>query len=228
MGPKGGKTLNTDSFNDFVRTIEAYYLNLKGEGIMLSPKEYDLIVNWRAQSVPKEIVIMGIRKAVEKGIADDRGRKRELRSLTQCAAYVEELIREYKSSRQSDLNEISHGNKDAVNLVLEKLNRIIQSERRDVVRKHYTTSKKRVLQLLEDDQSDTFRGLRQIEEDFFEDFFQSIPEEDKKRIMREAAMIVNRRERFMTKRAQSESLNSFRNELLIKEFKLINFNAMDR
>ncbi len=219
--------MKTDSFNDFVRAIEAYYLNLKGEGIMLSPKEYDLIVNWRARSVPKEIVIMGIRKALEKDFADDRGRKRKFRSLTQCAASVEELIREYKSCQQSDQSETRHGKKDPVNLILNKLDRVIQSERRGPVRKHYIDSRKRVLELHDADQSDIFRGLRQIEEDFFEDFFQSISEEDKKKIMREAEIIISKRERFMTERALSESLISFRNELLMKEFNLINFNAMD-
>lgn len=215
------------SLDDFVKAIEGYYLKLKGEGIMLSPKEYDLIVNWRARSVPKEIVIMGIRRAFEKGFTDEHDRKRNFRSLTQCAAYVEELIREYKSSQQSDLSEANYGNKDVVTLILDKLNRIIISEKRDLVRKHYIKSRKRVLDLLKEDRSDIFRVLREIEEEFFEDFFQSISEGDRRKIMQEAEANISKRERFMIKRAQLESLISFRNELLIKEFQLINFNAMD-
>lgn len=194
---------------------------------MLSPKEYDLIVNWRARSVPKEIVIMGIRRAFEKGFTDERDRKRNFRSLTQCAAYVEELIREYKSSQQSDLSEANYGNKDVVTFILDKLNRIIISEKRDLVRKHYIKSRKRVLDLLKEDRSDIFRVLREIEEEFFEDFFQSISEGDRRKIMQEAEANISKRERFMIKRAQLESLISFRNELLMKEFQLINFNAMD-
>lgn len=194
---------------------------------MLSPKEYDLIVNWRTRSVPQEIVIMGIRRAFEKGFTDEHDRKRNFRSLTQCAAYVEELIREYKSSQQSDLGDANYGSKDLVTLILDKLNRIIISEKRDMVRKHYIKSRKRVLDLLEEDRSDIFRVLREIEEDFFEDFFQSISEGDRKKIMQEAETNISKRERFMIKRAQLESLISFRNELLIKEFQLINFNAVD-
>lgn len=215
------------SLDEFVKAIEGYYLKLKGEGIMLSPKEYDLIVNWRARSVPKEIVIMGIRRAFEKGLTDEHDRKRNFRSLTQCAAYVEELIREYKSSQQSDLSEANYGNKDVVTLILDKLNRIIISEKRDLVRKHYIKSRKRVLDLLKEDRSDIFRVLREIEEEFFEDFFQSISEGDRRKIMQEAEANISKRERFMIKRAQLESLISFRNELLMKEFQLINFNAMD-
>ena len=194
---------------------------------MLSPKEYDLIVNWRARSVPKEIVIMGIRRSFEKGFTDEHDRKRNFRSLTQCAAYVEELIREYKSSQQSDLSEANYGNKDVITLILDKLNRIIISEKRDLVRRHYIKSRKRVLDLLKEDRSDIFRVLREIEEEFFEDFFQSISEGDRRKIMQEAEENISKRERFMIKRAQVESLISFRNELLMKEFQLINFNAMD-
>jgi hypothetical protein len=210
-----------------VKAIEGYYLKLKGEGIMLSPKEYDLIVNWRAKSVPKELVIMGIRRAFDKGFTDGQDRKRNFRSLTQCAAYVEELIREYKSSQQSVPGEANYGDKDTVTLILDKLNRILASEKRDLVRKHYIKSRKRVLDLLKQDRSDIFRVLREIEGDFFEDFFQSIPEEDRKKIMQEAETNISKRERFMIKRAQLESLISFRNELLIREFQLINFNAME-
>jgi hypothetical protein len=214
-------------FDDFVKAVEDYYLKLKGEGIMLSPKEYDLIVNWRARSVPKEIVIMGIRRAFEKGFTDEHDRKRNFRSLTQCVVYVEELIREYKSSQQSDQDEAGYGNKDMVTVILDKLNRIIGSEKRDMVRKHYIKSRKRVLDLLRDDQSDILTVLREIEEDFFEDFFQSLSEGDRKKIMQEAETNLRKRERFMIKRAQLERVISFRNELLINEFQLINFNAMD-
>jgi hypothetical protein len=219
--------VKSSSFDDFVKAVEGYYLKLKGEGIMLSPKEYDLIVNWRARAVPKEIVIMGIRRAFEKGFTDEYDRKRNFRSLTQCAAYVEELIREYKSSHQSDQGEAGYGNKDMVTLILDKLNRIIVSEKRDMVRKHYIKSRKRVLDLLKEDRSDILTVLREIEEDFFEDFFQSLSEGDRKKIMQEAESNIGKRERFMIKRAQLESLISFRNELLINEFQLINFNAMD-
>ncbi len=215
------------SFDDFVKAVEGYYLKLKGKGIMLSPKEYDLIVNWRARAVPKEIVIMGIRRAFEKGFADEHDRKRNFRSLTQCAAYVEELIREYKFSQQSDYGEAGHGNKDMVTAILDKLNRIIVAEKRDLVRKHYIKSRKRVLDLLNDDRSDILIVLREIERDFFEDFFQSLSKGDRKKIMQEAETNIGKRERFMIKRAQSEILISFRNELLTKEFQLINFNAIN-
>ena len=227
LGLKRKKTLKSNSFDDFVKAIEGYYLKLKGEGIMLSPKEYDLIVNWRARSVPKEIVIMGIRRAFEKGFTDEHDRRQNFRSLTQCVTYVEELIREYKSSQQSDLGGANYVDKDVVTSILDKLNRILISEKRDFVRTHYIKSRKRVLELLKEDRSDTYRVLKEIEEDFFENFFQSISEGDRKKIMQEAETNVSKRERFMIKRAQLESLISFRNELLIREFQLINFNPMD-
>lgn len=215
-----------NSLNDFVRDIENYYLNLKGEGIMLSPKEYDLIVNWRSRSVPKEIVIRGIRRAFEKGFSDDHDRKLNFRSLTQCAVYVEELISEYKSIQQTDLNEAKHGNEDMIQLTVERLNKIISSEKRESIRKHYIKSRKRVLDLLKEGEADVFNRLRQIEADFYEGLFQNMSGIDKKRLIAQAEAHLSTRERFMTERARGESLVSFRNELLTKELKLINFNRI--
>jgi hypothetical protein len=218
--------LKSNSFDDFVKDIESYYLNLKGEGIMLSPKEYDLIVNWRSRSVPKEIVIRGIRRAFEKGFIDDHDRKRNFRSLSQCAAYVEELIRGYKSSQQTGLSEARHGNKDMVQLTVERLNEIISSEKREFIRKHYIKSRKRILGLHGEGEGDVFNRLRQIEADFYEDVFQNMSGIDKKRLIEQAQAHLSTRERFMTKQARGESLISFRNELMIKQLRLANFNTM--
>lgn len=219
--------MKSSSFDDFVKAVEGYYLKLKGEGIMLSPKEYDLIVNWMARSVPKEIVMMGIRRAFDKGFVNEQDRKGNFRSLTQCATFVEDVIREYKSSQQSDQGETNFDDRDLITSILDKLSRIIRSEKRDSVRKHYLKSRKRVLDLLKEDRSDMLVVLREIEVDFFEDFFQSLSEGEREKIMKGAETNLGKRERFMIKRAQLESLISFRNELLIKEFQLINFNAMD-
>lgn len=217
--------MESSSLDDFVRDIESYYLKLKGEGIMLSPKEYDLILNWRVRSVPKEIIIRGIRRAFEKGFIDDQDRKRNFRSLTQCAVYVDELIREYKSS-QPDLNEVKHGNKEIIQSAVERLNKIIADEKREVIRTHYIKSRKKILDLLKEDEADVFNRLGEIEADFYESLFQGMSVMDKERLMEQAELHLSTRERFMTEQARRESLISFRNELLIKELKLINFNTI--
>lgn len=218
--------MESNSLSDFVRDIEGYYLKLKGEGIMLSPKEYDLIVNWRAQSVPKEIVIMGIRRAFERGFIDDQDRRRNFRSLTQCRIYVDELIREYKSSRQPDVTEVKHGDKEIIQSSVERLNKIISNEKREVIRTHYIESRNNILDLFKEDESDVFNRLRQIEAEFYEGLFQDMSVMDKKRLIEQAEAHLRQRERFMTERARGESLISFRNELLIKELKLINFSTI--
>lgn len=226
QGRRGEITLESNSLNRFVRDIESYYLKLKGEGIMLSPKEYDLILNWRAQSVPKEIIIRGIRRAFERGFIDDQDRRRNFRSLTQCAVYVDELIREYKSSREPDLNEVKRGNKEMILSAAERLNKIISHEEREAIRTHYIRSRKKILDLIKEGEADVFNRLRQIEADFYEGLFQNMSEMDKGRLIEQAEAHLNRRERFMTERARGESLVSFRNEVLIKELGLIDFNTI--
>lgn len=218
--------MESNILSGFVRDIEDYYLKLKGEGIMLSPKEYDLILNWRSQSVPNEIIKMGIRRAFEKGFVDDQDRRRNFRSLTQCTVYVDEIIREYKSTRQPYANEVKRGDKEIIQSCVERLNKIISNEKREVIRTHYIKSRNKILELFKVDEADVFNRLRQIEADLYEGLFQDMSVMDKKRLIGQAEAHLRQRERFMTERARGESLISFRNELLIKELKLVNFSTI--
>jgi len=207
-----------DTFRTYVRDIEKYFLNLKGEGIMLSPKEYNLIVDWRARSVPQETVYKGIRKAFSELKNTEKETKPKFRSLTQCAVYVEELFKKFKIDHEDKAPEVSAGSSDFLKDIVERLNETIKSEKRENVRKLYITSRNRMLRLPQADEDDIFIHLRKIEGDLYDDFFQSIPESARKKIMSEAKNNIIKRARFMTDKAINESLLSYRNEILIRDY----------
>ena len=52
--------------SNYVKDIEKYFLSLAGEGIMLSSMDYNLILEWRNNEIPKEVVFKGINRAFEK------------------------------------------------------------------------------------------------------------------------------------------------------------------
>lgn len=214
-----------NSVDQFIKDIELYYLNLRGKGIMLSPKEYELIANWGSRSVPKEIVMSGIRRAFERNVVGAQRRNREFRSLIECAPDVEELITKYGSGLENNLTETRRHDKTGVHLAVQGLNEAISSEKRGFIRKHYLKLRKRILELGEAGQSDVFGRLREIESDFYEDVFQNLSVTDQRQLIAKAEDQLSARKRFMTTQAHRESVISFRNELLIKELGLINFNT---
>lgn len=207
-----------ERFNTYVKDIEKYFLNLKGEGIMLSPKEYNLIVDWKARSVPKEIIYKGIRRAFTELTDTDKEIKPKFRSLTQCAMYVEELFEKYIINHKEKANESSASSPDFIKDIVDRLNKTIKSEKRENVRKLYINSRNRVLELAHADEDDIFKQLRKIEKDFYEDFFKSIPESKRKKIMLEAKNNLRKRSRFMTDKALDESILSYRNEILSTDY----------
>jgi hypothetical protein len=75
---------------------------------------------------------------------------------------------------------------------------------------------------------DIFRAMEKIEQESYEAFFQTLPQEEKKRIEQIAlGMIDKKREYLMTEKAHRESVLSFRNEILRRDYKLNNVFAYD-
>ena len=209
----------SDSTN-YVKDIEKYYLTLKGEGIMLSPKEYELILKWKIQSVPKETVFRGIRKAFAEQTRNIDHKNRKIKSLTQCGPYVEELIRENKYLSEYQGQNLQGTYDSTINDIIDRLNRIIKSEKREIIRKEYIAARNEMLKIIKSEADETFETLREIEADFFEGIFQSISEKERQEIIRESEININKRSRFMTEKAKKESLLSFRNECLVRKLKL--------
>ncbi len=185
---------------------------------MLSPKEYDLIVEWKARSVPKEIIYKGIRKAFTELTDTEKEIKTKFRSLIQCAIYVEELFEKYRINHEDIANEVSTSGPDLIKHIVDRLSTTIKSEKRENIRKLYINARNRILELAHADEDDIYKHLKSIEENFYEDCFQSIPESKRKKIMLEAENNISRRSRYMTDKALNESLISYRNEILSKDY----------
>ncbi|HJZ13095.1 MAG TPA: hypothetical protein VJ521_13145 [Acidobacteriota bacterium] len=74
---------------EYFRVIEDYFLQKRGNPMLLSPKEWALISEWHALGIPREVVLRGIDRAFER-------REEEERSST-TLRYCRPLVRsEYK------------------------------------------------------------------------------------------------------------------------------------
>lgn len=189
---------------------------------MLSPRDYDLIVKWKRRGVPKEIIYRGINKALE-NFKKKKGGGQLPRNFSQCAPSIEEEIRNYRSGKAG--TELSRG--DLIEKIAKQLAAVVISERSERIRRHYIEIRRRVMGLANSNE-DVFRALENIEEESYEAFFQTLPQEEKKRIEQIAlGMIDKKRKHLMTEKAYRESVLSFRNEILRRDYKLNNVFAYD-
>ncbi len=212
--------------SSYVKEIEEYFISLVGKGIMLSPKDYDLILNWKKKKIPKEVVFKGISKAFDQNYSE-KSNDRFLPSLYQIASVVEEAIGSYRANAREEPSSELDSDEVVVQKIVERLNEIIKSESRGKVRGNYIHARKRILALINRDSGHTSKTIEQIEEDFFEDFFRSLSKTEADKIMLEAEDKGNRRSRFMTERARRESVISFRNETLRRKYGLKNIVSDD-
>lgn len=192
---------------------------------MLSPRDYDLIVRWKRRGVPKEIIYRGINKALE-NLKKKKGSSQFPRNFSECAPSIEEEIRNYWSVKEGKSG-VELGRNDLIEKIAERLASIIKSEKREEIRKHYIEARKRVLGLMNSGK-DIFKSLENIEEEFYEVFFQTLPQEEKERIEQMAeGMIDKKREHLMSEKARCESISSFRNEMLRRDYELKNIFSYD-
>ena len=205
----------------YIKNVEEYFLSLAGEGIMLSSIDYDLIRGWRDGNIPEEIVMRGISRAF-----GEKGPKRipggQIRGLRQCAEYVETCAAEYGHAAPVAKDRASAENAadDRTLSVTEKLGRLIDAEKREPVRRYYTSLRARILKSESSDEGAASKPLSEIIGEAMEELFGSLPEEEREKIEAEARERLGDRARRMTERAYDESVISFRNEIMSEKYSI--------
>jgi len=203
---------------NYIKSVEEYFLSLAGEGIMLSSIDYDLIRGWKDGGVPEEIVMRGISRAF-----GDKGRKAmpggSIRSLRQCAEFIETCAEEYGygTGGVKDRAKKAEATRDPELSVTERLGRLIDSEKREAVRKYYSGLRTRILK---SESGGDEVPLPQLIGEAMDELFASLPEKEREKIEAEARGKLGDRARLMTEKAYAESLISFRNEILGKKYSI--------
>jgi len=185
---------------------------------MLSSKDYNLITNWKRRGVPVEIVLRGIRNAVQ-SCGKEKNDAFPL-SLSHFADSVEKEIAAYRRAKKDKSAVFKLNENEFIARLAQRLADIIKSEKRENIRRRYIAVRRRIMSLAGLKGADVFRKLDRLEDEFYESFFQSLPEAEKEGVKLKAENMIAGRIRFMTDRARQESLLSFRNEIIRKDYKL--------
>jgi hypothetical protein len=73
---------------DYYQTVEEYFVSRRGDPLVLSNAEWNLVRKWRLAGLPLRVVLRGVRDALD-GHAHGWSRERKVRSLSYCASEVE-------------------------------------------------------------------------------------------------------------------------------------------
>lgn len=80
----------------FEELVQDYFLALRGNGLMLSALDTELLTSWASLGVPFEVVARGIARSAEKALWDARPGEPVLRSLRACRRQVEAEIKKHR------------------------------------------------------------------------------------------------------------------------------------
>ena len=80
--------MSADPEADYYQTVEEYFVSRRGDPLILSNAEWNLVRKWRLAGLPLRIVLRGIRDAFD-AHAHSWSRERKVKSLAYCAAEVD-------------------------------------------------------------------------------------------------------------------------------------------
>lgn len=82
---------------EYFRTIEEYFLQKRGNPMLLSPRDWTLIREWYEASIPQEVVLRAIDRAFEK---NKNGEEKEVTTLTYCKRIVKSEYKRFLKSQE--------------------------------------------------------------------------------------------------------------------------------
>ncbi|GIW47170.1 MAG: hypothetical protein KatS3mg078_1047 [Deltaproteobacteria bacterium] len=198
----------------YVKDIERYFLTLTGKGIMLSPRDYSMILEWQKKKIPKEAVLQGIRMAFKEKAR--RGRRGV--SLSNCAPFVERVARVWKTG-EGGTEEV--GRVDQIKTsIIERVEDAIRNERDRRVESVYIHLREKILGIKATEE-EFFLAIGEVEEWMYEEFFKRLSDVEREEVLAQAEKLASNRRQFVTEKAFRESLLFFRNLVLKRRYGLI-------
>jgi len=80
--------VSEDPEAEYYQTVEEYFVSRRGDPLILSNAEWNLVRRWRLAGLPLRVVLRGIRDALDSH-AHGWSRERKVKSLAYCAPEVE-------------------------------------------------------------------------------------------------------------------------------------------
>nr|NIP30091.1 hypothetical protein [Candidatus Dadabacteria bacterium]NIQ14327.1 hypothetical protein [Candidatus Dadabacteria bacterium] len=205
---------NIDDIN-YIKDIEWFYLKIKGKGIMLSSKDYNLIEKWYKRSIPKQVIFEAIQSSFN--IVNSE--------KINCLMDIEENINDYIKDNYLNLKDFDYHveeSREKLKTIIKRLKNIKSSNENEILKKSISNLENNLLNLFKSQKKNIFEELKIIEDDFFVNLFSYLPGETKIDISKKAEALMPKESRFYDKVTKEITLKSFKKDILLKTLGIIN------
>ncbi len=206
--------------DQYIKSIEKYFLSHLGKGIMLTYSDYELIQSWKDREIPVEVVIEGINEAfLDTKNFDVINNQTKIRNLSYINNYInksfEIFLRANNSVERIDPNYTN----SYLDKIIERINLSQRDIENDSVLNEVNLFKHYLISLSSDKDSDLFHIIMKKELELYEKIFNLLSEQEKNTILSQCeSKLVNKNN--LTPNAYKKSIISFRNEMIKKKYNL--------
>ena len=211
-----------DTNQSYIKSVEQYFLNHAGKGIMLSPVDYDLINTWKARNIPLELVLSGIREAFSEYRNNEYQSIRNLKSISDI---IETKIK-FNLSTRNEIEESTPHDFNIIKIYLDKINRAIEESNESRVKESMYKFKDIILSSKCSQYTNKFDPII-FENEFLDDIYNSLNNEEKRSIDSQVVNLLKNYSDKFTEKAYKRSYKSHRNRLLKERFHIKIFDKHD-
>lgn len=203
----------TDS--SYLKSVEEYFLNHAGKGIMLSSLDYELINSWKKRNIPLQIVLSAISEAFLSGQGQEFNRIRNLKYISNI---VEKSIDRYNSQEETTpLPQRSIS--DRIGIIFDKINSDI--EKSDDIRvKQCLMEHKDKLLYHKNNSLEIDSIINKLEHDFMDELFMILSGSEQESVNQEINALMHEYKNRFTQRAYDRSLQIHRNNILKRKYNI--------
>lgn len=206
----------------FIKDVMNYFFTLRGKekGLMISPKDSYLIMEWHSRGLSKEQVIKGIRDAFE------QIPKRNIRSIYDCREQVENSEAEPGEPAIEPMLERT-GSLEVklyIKALSDSFSRLIKKETSSALKDLHSEYKERLL-MLDTSEKSVFEKVNEIEEEYFGRIPGCLDDARRVDLKDETSRFLNSRSDYINERSKEKLLNTWLKNLIIEKY--ISFNPFE-
>ena len=129
---------------DYIEKVGHAFLQFAGRGLMLSPRDQELVSRWEKAGIPSDVVIQGIQEAFERKPA------RRVHSISFASPAVEKAAKHWRARRVGSGDEgIDHAREwdSALDVLIDRLENAVGRQQSEAVAKVVNGALQAVIQL---------------------------------------------------------------------------------
>jgi hypothetical protein len=206
--------------DQYIKSIEKYFLTHIGKGIMLPYSDYELIAGWKDKDIPLQIIIEGIRDAFsDSSNFNSINKESKIRDLSSISNYIEKSIETYKEVEMIDEKPDTEDSSQSVKHFIETINSSIKNVEDKRVIKIINEYKNSLLKFSSNDDTQIFKIIIEKQNSIYDEIFNLLSASEQNKILTRCESKLGDHDN-LTVHAYQKSINSFRNKILKDMFKL--------